>query len=197
MVGLIRTTTTLGGWSQSGVLACFACSGLLLVAFVAVEGVSPATRSGRIPFPPPDFCRERDSGLRLVEAVLGPFIFLVLSLSYNLGYSTLSIGGHLFLLSGMTIALLPLAGWLDRFVPVRLIICAGLALVGAGLWLMSRLPAGADWGDLVPGLIIAGVGLELVNPRLAYTAAAAAAAGQARSAVPRGPIPPFATWARR
>ena len=183
VIGLVRTTTTLGGWAQSGVLACFACSGLLLVAFVAVEGVSPNPLLDVSLFRRRTFAGSAIAAFGLSMAVLGPFIFLVLYLSYNLGYSTLSIGGHLFLLSGMTIALLPLAGWLDRFVPVRLIICAGLALVGAGLWLMSRLPAGANWGDLVPGLIIAGVGLELVNPRLAYTAAAAATQDKPRSAV--------------
>ncbi len=183
VIGLVRTTTTLGGWAQSGVLACFACSGLLLVAFVAVEGVSPNPLLDVSLFRRRTFAGSAIAAFGLSMAVLGPFIFLVLYLSYNLGYSTLSIGGHLFLLSGMTIALLPLAGWLDRFVPVRLIICAGLALVGAGLWLMSGLPAGANWGDLVPGLIIAGVGLELVNPRLAYTAAAAAAQDKPRSAV--------------
>ncbi len=174
VIGLVRTTTTLGGWAQSGVLACFACSGLLLIAFVLVEGVSPSPLLDVSLFRRRTFAGSAVAAFGLSLAVLGPFVFLVLYLSYNLGYSTLSIGGHLFLLSGMTIALLPLAGWLDRFVPVRLIICGGLVLVGTGLWLMSRLPASANWGDLVPGLIIAGVGLELVNPRLASTSAAAA-----------------------
>jgi MFS family permease len=183
VIGLVRTTTTLGGWAQSGVLACFACSGLLLIAFVAVEGVSPNPLLDVSLFRRRTLAGSAIAAFGLSMAVLGPFIFLVLYLSYNLGYSTLSIGGHLFLLSGMTIVLLPLAGWLDRLVPVRLIICGGLALVGTGLWLMSRLPSSANWGDLVPGLIIAGVGLELVNPRLAYTAAAAAAVDKPRSAV--------------
>jgi hypothetical protein len=174
VIGLVRTTTTLGGWAQSGVLACFACSGLLLIAFVLVEGVSPSPLLDVSLFRRRTFAGSAVAAFGLSLAVLGPFIFLVLYLSYNLGYSTLSIGGHLFLLSGMTIALLPLANWLDRFVPVRLIICGGLILVGTGLWLMSRLPVKANWGDLVPGLIIAGVGLELVNPRLASTSAAAA-----------------------
>ena len=37
---------------------------------------------------------------------------------------------------------------------------------------MSRLSATGSLSELVPGLIVAGVGLELVNPRLAYAAAA-------------------------
>jgi hypothetical protein len=182
VIGLVRTATTLGGWAQSGVLACFACSGLLLVTFVAVESVSTNPVLDISLFRRRTFAASAVAAFGLSMAVLGPFVFLVLYLSFNLGYSTLSIGSHLLLFSGMTLVLLPLAGLLDRYVPVKFVICAGLALVGTGLWLMSRLPANTTWSDLVPGLVVAGVGLELANPRLAPTAAAAAAA-EVRSAL--------------
>ena len=177
VLGLVRTTGTLGSWTQSGVLACFACSGLLLMAFVAVEAVSPHPVLDVSLFRRRTFAGSAAAAFGLSMAVLGPFVFLVLFLYYGLGYSTLSIGGHLLLLSGLTIALLPVTGALDRYLPVKFIICAGLALVGVGLWLMSRLPANPGWDDLVPGLIVAGVGLELVNPRLSSTAAAGAPVG--------------------
>ena len=177
VLGLVRTTGTLGSWAQSGVLACFACSGLLLIAFVAVEAISPHPLLDVSLFRRRTFAGSAAAAFGLSMAVLGPFVFLVLFLYYSLGYSTLSIGGHLLLLSGLTIALLPVAGALDRYLPVKFIICAGLALVGVGLWLMSRLPANPGWDDLVPGLIVAGVGLELVNPRLSSTAAAGAPVG--------------------
>ena len=176
VLGLVRTTGTLGSWAQSGVLACFTCSGLLLIAFVAVEAVSPHPVMDVSLFRGRTFAGSAAAAFGLSMAVLGPFIFLVLFLYYSLGYSTLSIGGHLLLLSGLAVVLLPLAGAIDRYVPVKLIICAGLALVGVGLWLLSRLPANPGWDDLLPGLIVTGVGLELVSPRLSSTAAAAAAA---------------------
>ena len=110
VIGLIGTTRTLGGWAQSGVLACFACSGLLLVAFVAVEAVSPHPLLDVTLFRSRTFAGSAAAAFGLSAAVLGPFIFLVLFLSYDRGYSTLSIGVHLLLLSGMTLVLLPLAG---------------------------------------------------------------------------------------
>jgi predicted MFS family arabinose efflux permease len=174
VIGLIRTTSTLGGWAQSGVLACFACSGLLLATFVAVEAVSPHPLLDVSLFRKRTVAGSAVAAFGLSAAVFGPFIFLVLFLSYDRGYSTQSIGVHLFLLSGATLALLPLAGLLDRHLPAKLVICSGLVLVGVGLWLMSRVVGSAGWEDLVPGLVTAGVGLELVNPRLASTAAAAA-----------------------
>ena len=174
VIGLVRTTSTLGGWAQSGVLACFACSGLLLAAFVAVEAVSPHPLLDVSLFRSRTVAGSAVAAFGLSAAVFGPFIFVVLFLSYDRGYSTQSIGVHLFLLSGVTLVLLPLAGLLDRYLPVKFVICSGLVLVGVGLWLVSRAPGSAGWADLIPGLVTVGVGLELVNPRLGSTAAAAA-----------------------
>ena len=174
VIGLVRTTSTLGGWAQSGVLACFACSGLLLAAFVAVEAVSPHPLLDVSLFRSRTVAGSAVAAFGLSAAVFGPFIFVVLFLSYDRGYSTQSIGVHLFLLSGVTLVLLPLAGLLDRYLPVKFVICSGLVLVGVGLWLASRAPGSAGWEDLIPGLVTVGVGLELVNPRLGSTAAAAA-----------------------
>jgi hypothetical protein len=174
VIGLVRTTSTLGGWAQSGVLACFACSGLLLAAFVAVEAVSPHPLLDVSLFRSRTVAGSAVAAFGLSAAVFGPFIFVVLFLSYDRGYTTQSIGVHLFLLSGVTLVLLPLAGLLDRYLPVKFVICSGLVLVGVGLWLVSRGPGSAGWADLIPGLVTVGVGLELVNPRLSSTAAAAA-----------------------
>ena len=174
VIGLVRTTSTLGGWAQSGVLACFACSGLLLGTFVAVEAVSPHPLLDVSLFRSRTATGSAVAAFGLTAAVFGPVIFLVLFLAYDGGYSAQNIGLHLFFLSGVTLVLLPLAGLFDRYLPVKFVICCGLLLVGVGLWLMSRVKAGTGWQDLVPGLVTAGVGLELVNPRLASTAAAAA-----------------------
>ncbi|HKE52283.1 MAG TPA: MFS transporter, partial [Actinomycetes bacterium] len=54
--------------------------------------------------------------------------------------------------------------------PVRLLIGIGLIVVGIGLWLMRGLNAGSDWTHLAPGLIVAGVGVGMLNPPLASTA---------------------------
>jgi hypothetical protein len=55
-------------------------------------------------------------------------------------------------------------------VPVRLLIGPGLLLVGVGLLLMRGLDANSQWTDLIPGMIISGAGVGMVNPPLASTA---------------------------
>jgi len=55
-------------------------------------------------------------------------------------------------------------------VPIRLLIGPGLLLVGGGLLWMRGLDASSSWTHLVPGLIMAGVGVGFINPPLASTA---------------------------
>ncbi|MGA3220132.1 MAG: MFS transporter, partial [Acidimicrobiales bacterium] len=173
VIGLVRTTTTLSGWAANGALACFGCTALLLVGFIAVEAISPAPMIDISLFRRRTFTGSSIAAFGLSAAVLGPFLFLVLYLSYDLGYSVLGVAVRLLLLTGMTLPFLPLTGALDRFVPVKLLICGGLVLVAVGFWLMSRLTGSSTVTALIPGLIVAGVGLELVNPRLASAAVAA------------------------
>ena len=173
VIGLVRTTTTLSGWAANGVLACFGCTALLLVGFVAVEAVSPAPMIDISLFRQRTFTGSSIAAFGLSAAVLGPFLFLVLYLSDDLGYSVLGVAVRLLLLTGMTLPFVPLAGLLDRFVPVKLLICGGLVLVAVGFWLLSHVTGSSTAAQLVPGLVVAGVGLELVNPRLASAAVGA------------------------
>src|SRR5205807_7770601 len=46
----------------------------------------------------------------------------------------------------------------------------GLLMVGAGLLLMRGLTPSSHWTALLPGFIVAGAGVGLVNPALASTA---------------------------
>ena len=43
-------------------------------------------------------------------------------------------------------------------------------MVGVGLLLMRGLNAGSSWTHLIPGMIVGGLGIGLVNPPLASTA---------------------------
>jgi hypothetical protein len=49
-------------------------------------------------------------------------------------------------------------------VPARLLIGPGLISIGVSLLLMRGLNAGSTWTHLIPGMIVAGVGVGLVNP---------------------------------
>ena len=64
----------------------------------------------------------------------------------------------------------PIAGRLSVRVPVRLLLGSGCCWSGAGLLAMTAVDASSGWTALIPGFVLAGAGIGLVNPPLASTA---------------------------
>jgi hypothetical protein len=55
-------------------------------------------------------------------------------------------------------------------VPARALLGSGLAIVGLGLILMAGIDDSSKWTALLPGFLVAGVGIGIVNPNLAQAA---------------------------
>jgi len=55
-------------------------------------------------------------------------------------------------------------------VPIRLLLGVGLALVALSLYLMSGITTSSGWTTLLPGFIVGGIGIGMVNAPLASTA---------------------------
>ena len=53
---------------------------------------------------------------------------------------------------------------------MRWFLAAGLALIGLGLLVMHGVTPSDDWTTLLPGFILAGIGIGFVNPPLATAA---------------------------
>ena len=79
-------------------------------------------------------------------------------------------GVRLLVLSAGILLTSTIAGRLTSRVPVRFLIGPGLLLIGIGLLLMRGLDATSTWTHLIPGLLLSGAGVGLVNPPLASTA---------------------------
>src|SRR5205807_962145 len=72
--------------------------------------------------------------------------------------------------SAALLALFVVAGRLSVRVPVRLLLGTGLLLVSGGLLAMTAITASSGWTTLIPGFVIAGAGIGMINPPLASTA---------------------------
>jgi hypothetical protein len=70
----------------------------------------------------------------------------------------------------VSFAVAALSGNLTTKVPARMLLSVALALVGVGLLLMRGLTGTSHWTALLPGFIVAGAGVGLINPSLASTA---------------------------
>jgi predicted MFS family arabinose efflux permease len=118
----------------------------------------------------PTFTGGAVAAFGISASIFALLLYLVLYLQDILGYSALGTGVRLLILSGAILVASAIAGRLTAKVPVRLLIGPGLLLVGVGLLLMRGLDAGSSWTHLIPGLIVSGVGVGMINPPLASTA---------------------------
>ena len=98
------------------------------------------------------------------------FLYLVLYLQTILGLSPLQTGLRFLPFTVVSFFVAALSGNLSTRVPVRFLLSGGLLLTAIGLLLMRGLTVSSDWTALLPGFIVAGAGVGLVNPALASTA---------------------------
>ncbi len=152
------------------VLGCFAAAAALLVVFVMVERRSTHPMFDLKLFRLPTFSGGLTAAFGLSASIFAMLLYLVLYIQDILGYSPLAAGVRLMFISGAILVTATVAGRLSSHVPVRLLIGPGLIIVGVSLLLMRGLNAGSSWTHLIPGMIVGGVGIGLVNPPLASTA---------------------------
>jgi EmrB/QacA subfamily drug resistance transporter len=158
------------GFTDSLVLGCFAAATVLLLAFLAVEVTGTHPMFDLALFRKPTFTGGAIAAFGVSASIFAMLLYLTLYLQDVLGYSALATGVRLLTASAGIFAVAGIAGRLSSRVPVRLLIGPGLIAVGAGLLLMRGLDASSQWTHLVPGLVVAGVGVGLLNPPLASTA---------------------------
>jgi EmrB/QacA subfamily drug resistance transporter len=158
------------GWGSTEVVACLAASAALLVLFLVSQVVQDNAMFDVSLFRKPTFNGASVVAFAVSSSMFAMFLYLTLYLQTILGYSPLQTGLRFLPVTAVSFVVAAAAGNLTERVPVRLLLGLGLALVGAGLLLMRGLSASSGWTALLPGFLIAGAGVGLVNPALASTA---------------------------
>jgi MFS family permease len=99
--------------------------------------------------------------LLVALAMFGVFFFVSLYLQNILRYSAVEAGAAFLPMTLLIVLLAPIAGRAsDRF-GSRWLMTAGMALVGIHLVLFSRLGVDETFWDLLPALLVGGVGMSL------------------------------------
>jgi EmrB/QacA subfamily drug resistance transporter len=166
--GLIRSTEK--GWGATEVVACLVGAVVLLAAFVAIELRSREPMFDLTLLRKPTFAGGSIAAFAVSASLFALLLYLVLYLQDILGLSALATGLRLLVMSAMIMVVSAIAGRLSGTVPIRFLIGPGLLLVGIALLLMRGLTVASDWTHLIPGLIVAGIGVGFINPPLAQTA---------------------------
>jgi EmrB/QacA subfamily drug resistance transporter len=158
------------GWGSPLIIGLLAGAGLMLAAFVAIERrvAEPMLPLGL--FRSSAFTGVQLAAVAVSASLFALFLYLTLYLQNYLGYSPLQAGLRYLPITLAPFLVAPLAVALMARLPARVIMAIGLAGVGAGLLLMAGLSAHSGWTALLPGFIVAGIGVGLLNPVIADVA---------------------------
>jgi EmrB/QacA subfamily drug resistance transporter len=158
------------GWGSTRILSFLIASALLIVLFVLVEHRQERPMLDLTLFRRPAFAGASIVAFAVSASMFAMFLYLTLYIQDVLGYSPLQAGLRFLPITLVSFVVAPISGRLSVRVPVRLLLGFGLLLVGIGLLSMTAVGAASGWTTLIPGFLIAGVGVGLINPPLASTA---------------------------
>ncbi len=158
------------GWGSTEIVSCLAASAILIVTFVIVERLQSRPMLDLTLFRVPAFTGANIVAFTLSSSFFAMFLYLTLYIQDVLGYTPLQAGLRFLPSTVLSFIVAPISGKLSVRVPVRLLMGSGLALIGIGLLTMTAVDAASGWTVLIPGFVLAGAGVGLVNPPLASTA---------------------------
>ena len=158
------------GWGSPKIVGFLAGAAFLLALFVVVERAQERPMLDLTLFRCPAFTGASLVAFTLSASAFSLFLYLTLYLQTVLGYSALQAGLRFLPNTLLMFAVAPIAGRLTVRVPMRMLLGAGLLLVSAGLLAMTAITPTSGWTTLIPGFLLQGAGVGLVNPPLASTA---------------------------
>jgi len=158
------------GWGSPRIVAELVGAAVFLALFVVTESrvEQPMLPLGL--FRRPDFSGAQVAAFAISASFFALFLYTTLYLQEVLGLSPIEAG--LVYLPG-TMLLFVVAGataQLPRRIRPGLLVVVGLALVAAGLALMTLARAHSSWTAILPGELVVCVGTGLLNPALAAVA---------------------------
>src|SRR6266487_1879404 len=158
------------GWGSTLIISLFAGAAVLMLAFIVLE-----QRVSEPMLPLGLFRRASFTGVQLAAfavsaSMFALFLYITLYLQNYLGYSPLEAGLRYLPITVVSFFAAPVSGALLSRVPARLLMSGALALAGIGLMLMSGIDPGDTWTTLLPGFLVAGIGVGLLNPVIADVA---------------------------
>jgi predicted MFS family arabinose efflux permease len=166
--GLIRGNAE--GWSSAPILTALIGAALLLVAFFVIESRREHAMLDLSLFKVKSFTGANTVAWALSATQFSLFLYITLFLQDIFGLEPLAAGACFLPLSLLSFFVAPISANLSERIPVQVLMGLGLTLAGVGLLLMRSVAPGDDWTVLLPGFIVSGIGVGMVNPLIAEVA---------------------------
>jgi EmrB/QacA subfamily drug resistance transporter len=183
LLGLDQVTDW--GWTDPRILGLFALCAVMLAAFAAIE-----RRGGARALIPrdvmsnPAFRAACLATLLMSATFFAALLFLPQFMQKILGWDPLEAGAGLLPMMAVFAAISFAAGPLYERFGAKIVVSAGGACLALGTFLISLAGRDSGWGELVPGMVVLGLGVGLFYSSI--TTAAVTALDPSRSSLAGG-----------
>jgi EmrB/QacA subfamily drug resistance transporter len=171
LLALIRGNAD--GWGSGRILGLFAAAAVLLTGFVVRETLAAEPMLDLRLFRNISFSGVALSAWAISASLIGATSYLGLYVVNALDYSPLQAGLRFLPLTVSSFVVAPVVARLVDRVPPRFTVGGGLVLTAAGMALAAHLHGDSRWTALLPGFIVAGVGLGTASASTAQATLAA------------------------
>jgi len=152
------------GWSSPAVIGAGAVGLAVLALFAVWERVTSHPMLNLSFFRQRPFSAAIPAVVTLTFGLFGALFVLTQFLQLSLGFTALQAGIRLLPVAAAVIVVAPASAVAVRAVGPKFTIAAGLALVAAGLWLVSGAAVGTAFAGLAAGMVLLGAGAGLALP---------------------------------
>lgn len=166
--GLIEGNTW--GWSSIGIISLFAGSVILGIMFLAVESYIKFPILPLKLFKKPSFTGVQLAAIGISASIFAMFLYITLYFQDVLGYTALQAGIRFLPVTLVAFVVSAVSGRLTSRIPGKWMIGVGLILISFGLIISHGVTISSNWLHLLPGMIVCGFGIGMVNPSMANVA---------------------------
>jgi EmrB/QacA subfamily drug resistance transporter len=149
------------GWSSPLIISLFVIAGLLMLGFVLLELHQRLPMLELSLFRIGNFVGSVLVALLVSLAMFGVFFFMSLYIQNIIGYSPTRAGASFLPMTILVILVAPLAGRFSDRIGSRWLMATGMALVAVSLYLFSRVGLHTTYPELLPAMIIGGIGMPM------------------------------------
>lgn len=155
------------GWGSTYIVSFLVGSAVLMAVFLLAEWKGKDPMLDLHLFKRPAMVGVSLVSLTLSGSIFAMFLYLTLYIQDVLGYAPFPAGLRFLPLTMLAFVVAPVAGKLTVKIHSRYLLGAGLLMVSIGCALMTQVNATSGWTVLLPGFIVAGIGIGTTNPVLA------------------------------
>jgi EmrB/QacA subfamily drug resistance transporter len=155
------------GWSSPTILGLLIGAGVLMIVFLVAEWLQRDPMLDLSLFKRPAMVGVSLAAFAVSASIFAMFLYLTLYLQEVLGYGPFAAGLRFLPITLLAFGVAPLSGKLTVLVQSRFLMSLGLAVIALGCALSDHVTAQSSWTVLLPGFVLAGIGLGILNPVLA------------------------------